>query len=138
VIWNFNYYHHTKQNRIWLIFISCKGKRIKIIKEKRTLDELNKFFAKKIQNGGEASPGSCKSRYKVAIVVPYRGRETNLIVFLRNIHPFLQKQQIHYAIYIVEPLANLTFNRGLLMNIGFLESLKLSNDKWDCFMFHGI
>jgi hypothetical protein len=83
-------------------------------------------------------PDSCKSRYKVAIVVPYRGRETNLIVFLRNIHPFLQKQQIHYAIYIVEPLANLTFNRGLLMNIGFVESLKLSNDKWDCFMFHGI
>ncbi len=41
-------------------------------------------------------------------------------------HPFLIKQNIHYRIYIVEPVSNLTFNRAMLMNIGFVES----TDQW--------
>ena len=53
-------------------------------------------------------------------------------------HPFLSKQQIDYGIYVIEPLQNITFNRGLLMNIGFLESLNLTSNKWDCFMFHDV
>ena len=101
---------------------------------------MNEFFEKTLpilKNGGESSPIKCQSRHKVAIIVPYRERETNLVVFLRHMHPFLIKQNIEYTIYIIEPMANLTFNRGLLMNIGFTESLKLSNNKWECFMFHG-
>ena len=114
--------------------------KIEIIRENRTIDDLNNFFATSIpllKNGGESAPKSCKSRHRVALIVPYRDREINLLVFLRNIHPFLVKQQIHYGIYLIEPIANITFNRGLLMNIGFLEALKLSNDQWDCFIFHG-
>ena len=53
-------------------------------------------------------------------------------------HPFLMKQNLDYGIYIVEPLKELTFNRALLMNIGYLESLKMTNEKWDCFMFHDV
>lgn len=53
-------------------------------------------------------------------------------------HPFLMKQNIDYGIYIIEPLKELTFNRGLLMNIGYLESLKMTKDKWECFMFHDV
>ncbi len=53
-------------------------------------------------------------------------------------HPFLIKQQLDYGIFLIEPVQNITFNRGLLMNIGFLESLKLSQNKWDCFIFHDV
>jgi len=53
-------------------------------------------------------------------------------------HPFLIKQQLDYGIYLIEPIQNITFNRGLLMNIGFLESLRLSSNKWDCFIFHDV
>ena len=53
-------------------------------------------------------------------------------------HPFLINQNLTYGIYLIEPLANLTFNRGLLMNIGFIESLKDSNHLWDCFFFHDV
>jgi hypothetical protein len=88
--------------------------------------------------GGQWSPDICDPRYKVAIIIPYRNREYNLKVFLRHMHPFLSKQLIEYGIYLVEPMQNLTFNRGLLMNIGFIESLKTTNDKWDCFMFHDV
>jgi hypothetical protein len=60
-----------------------------------------------------------------------------LKIFLNNIHPFLSKQQLEYGIYLIEPMANLTFNRGLLMNIGFVEALKEDNE-WQCFTFHDV
>ena len=91
-----------------------------------------------IQLGGEYSPKDCMTKHKVAIIVPYRNREKNFLIFLRHMHPFLIKQNIHYAIYIVEPLANITFNRGLLMNIGFLESLNISNETWNCHIYHDV
>ena len=61
---------------------------------------------------------------KLAIIVPYRDRLVNLELFLRNIHPFLSKQNVHYAVYVIEPMGNLTFNKGISMNVGFVESLK--------------
>lgn len=71
---------------------------------------------------------------QVAIIVPYRDRLTNLELFLRNIHPFLFKQKVNYGVFIVEPVANLTFNKGIAMNAGFIEALK--EQHWDCFIFH--
>lgn len=91
-----------------------------------------------IKVGGLRSPSECTARHKVAIIIPFRNRESNLKIFLRHIHPILCRQQIDYGIYVIEPVQNLTFNRGLLMNIGFIESLKLTIDKWDCFIFHDV
>ena len=44
----------------------------------------------------------CKSRQKVAIIIPYRDREDDLRLFLNNVHRFLQKQLTEYGIYLVE------------------------------------
>lgn len=76
------------------------------------------------------------SKLKLAIIVPYRDRLVNLELFLRNIHPFLAKQNVHYGVYVVEPIGNLTFNKGISMNAGFVESLK--EDDYDCFIFHDV
>ncbi|CAF0827351.1 unnamed protein product [Brachionus calyciflorus] len=104
-----------------------------------TFIELEKSLSNlSIEKGGSWSPKECKPRYKVALIIPYRNRENILKIFLKNLHPFLQKQQIEYGIYLIEPLQNLSFNRGLLMNIGFIESLKKTNQKWECFMFHDV
>lgn len=73
---------------------------------------------------------------KIAIIVPYRDRLKNLELFLRNIHPFLNKQNVYYGIYIIEPVENLKFNKGILMNSGFLEASK--DENWDCFIFHDV
>ena len=61
-----------------------------------------------------------------------------LSVFMNHMHPFLMKQDLDYGIYLVEPMQNLTFNRGLLLNIGFLQALELSENYWDCFIFHDV
>ena len=105
---------------------------------KRTFKNITERLKSYKIIGGHSQPNKCKARQKTAIIIPYRDRLNNLKIFLNHIHPFLNKQQIDYGIYLIEPIANLTFNRALLMNIGFLESLKLSDDYWDCFIFHDV
>ncbi|OWF45840.1 beta-1,4-N-acetylgalactosaminyltransferase bre-4-like [Mizuhopecten yessoensis] len=87
-------------------------------------------------SGGCYSPVECESRHRVAVIIPYRNREKQLRRFLYNMHPFLQRQQIHYGIYVIEQSGNNTFNRALLMNIGYAESLKIQN--YNCFVFHDV
>ena len=51
-------------------------------------------------------------------------------------HQFFISQYLYYTIYLIEPIEKLTFNRGLLMNIGYLEALK--EKEFDCFFFHDV
>lgn len=94
----------------------------------------------KLKMGGKWWPDSTAANSidstKIAIIIPYRDRLVNLELFLRNIHPFLTRQQIHYGIYVIEPIGNLTFNKGISMNVGFVESLK--EDNYNCFIFHDV
>ena len=93
-----------------------------------------------ITAGGLWSPSACVPNYRVAIIVPYRNRLRNLKIFVRHMHPFLVRQQIAYGIFVIEPLANVTFNRGLLLNIGFAQAINMSapTSRWDCFIFHDV
>ena len=42
---------------------------------------------------------------QVAIIVPYRNRFEQLKIFLRHMHPFLQRQQLSYQIFIIEQVS---------------------------------
>jgi len=82
---------------------------------------------------------NCISDKNVAIIIPHRNRLPNLKIFLNNMIPLLTKQKINFGIYVVEPVENIEFNRALLFNVGFLESIKIGNlynFTWDCFIFH--
>ena len=97
-------------------------------------------------NSGCNSTGSAYKR--VAFIIPYRDRLKNLKIFLNNMHPYFIRHNITYGVYLVEPVADITFNRGLLMNIGFVEAIKdtmnMRKDSsravsfWDCFIFHDV
>jgi len=79
--------------------------KIKIDHTKHTEDQLEKKFSRMFpikESGGHWRPENCESRYKVAIIVPYRDRYKHLLLFLNHMHNFLQKQQLDYAIYIIE------------------------------------
>lgn len=52
--------------------------------------------------GGRYHPPNCQAHYKVAIIIPYRNREEHLRLFIQHMHPFLQRQQIDYGIFVVE------------------------------------
>lgn len=89
-----------------------------------------------LQPGGHSLPKQCRSEQRVALIICYRNRELHLKMFLENIHPFLQKQQLDYTIFIVNQNGNDQFNRAALFNVGYLEAMKLYS--YDCFIFHDV
>lgn len=111
--------------------------RLRINKDERISDIAKMLNTTNLQNGGKFRAHKLVgSKSKLAIIVPYRDRLVNLELFLKNIHPFLIQQNIYYGIYLVEPIGNLTFNKGISMNAGYLEALK--EDNYDCFIFHDV
>lgn len=54
-------------------------------------------------------------------------------------HPFLQRQQLEYTIFLVEQMYDDAFNKGILMNAAFQQIFeqKIANS-YDCLFFHDI
>lgn len=78
-----------------------------------------------VQAGGIYRPPHCLARYKSAILVAYRNQEKYLRHLLYYIHPFLQRQQLSYSIYLIQqvnlnrtcPVAELSFPvKGYVLN----------------------
>ncbi|XP_065180563.1 beta-1,4-N-acetylgalactosaminyltransferase bre-4-like [Sycon ciliatum] len=84
--------------------------------------------------------GGGPSKTRVAIVVPFRNRYEQLKQFAPAINAFLAKQDIIFKVFIVEQLGKAKFNRGALLNIGFLEanSGRTAADRFDCMTIHDI
>ena len=70
---------------------------------------------------------------KLGIIVPYRDRYEQLITFKSHIGEFLKN--IKYELIVVEQDDAKIFNRGKLLNIGFIEAKKL---KCDYVIFHDV
>ncbi|XP_072254500.1 beta-1,4-galactosyltransferase 4 [Pyxicephalus adspersus] len=87
-------------------------------------------------NNGRYQPEGCKAQQRVAILIPHRNREKHLLYLLDNLHPFLQRQQIDYGIYVIHQAGDGKFNRAKLLNVGYLEALK--EEPWDCFILHDV
>ena len=66
--------------------------------------------------------------HKLGIIVPYRNRLEHLTTFKSAIVKFLQSKDINYEIIIVEQDNGQLFNRGMLLNIGFTQAVKLGCD----------
>ena len=73
----------------------------------------------------------------MAVVVPYRDRESQLEIFLAYMHHFLQKQKLNYTITVVEQLSESKFNRAKLLNVGYLHIMTQVPD-CPCFVFHDV
>lgn len=85
---------------------------------------------------GRYRPEECKALQRVAILIPHRNRERHLMYLLQHLHPFLQRQQLEYGIYVIHQAGSKKFNRAKLLNVGYIEALK--DDLWDCFIFHDV
>jgi hypothetical protein len=62
---------------------------------------------------------------KLGVIVPYKNREEHLSIFKKHITEYLSKEEIQFELIIVEQSDNKPFNRGKLLNIGFLEAKRL-------------
>lgn len=54
---------------------------------------------------GRYHPEECKALQRVAILIPHRNREKHLMYLLEHLHPFLQRQQLEYGIYIIHQVS---------------------------------
>lgn len=101
-----------------------------------TLDKVTQSLSHiPLLNGGEYIP-RCLKPHKVAIIVPFRKRETQLVTFRRHMHPILSRQGLNYRIYVVEEMDDMPFNRAKLLNVGYVQA---SMDKdYDCYIFHDV
>lgn len=103
------------------------------------LESLEKQFAgSAVKSGGYYKPPDCIARDRVAIVIPCRGeeRERHIPILLKNLHPMLMRQQLEYQVFIVFQTPEFLFNKGALLNAGFLEAMKIR--QWDCIIFHDV
>lgn len=73
------------------------------------LGELERrFISTGLKSGGRYKPAECQARNKVAIIIPYDGRnkslhdDSSISIFMNHLHPFLQRQQLDYAMFVVE------------------------------------
>jgi hypothetical protein len=65
-----------------------------------------------------------KYKCNMNIIVPIRDREKELEEFIENILHIFGQNNINYRLYIIEQSDKKEFNRGKLLNIGFLEASK--------------
>jgi hypothetical protein len=65
---------------------------------------------------------------KLGIIVPYRNRESHLKRFRDSITDYFKKLKIQYELIIVEQTDDKPFNRGKLLNIGFIKAKDLGCD----------
>ncbi|KAI1892168.1 hypothetical protein AGOR_G00130490 [Albula goreensis] len=88
-----------------------------------------------------ASPRSMDEIWKRNPVVSPGSLSTSRLLshlrsLLYHLHPFLQRQQLHYRIYVVHQEGRSTFNRAKLLNVGVREALK--DEEWDCLFLHDV
>ncbi|KAH9524432.1 Beta-1,4-galactosyltransferase 1, partial [Bulinus truncatus] len=98
-----------------------------------------KYMVKKFQHlhrRGRFQPMDCLPRQRLAVIIPFRNRMTHLLLLLNNLIPFLTRQQADATFFVVEQVHGAMFNKGVLLNAGFLEAMKVGH--FDCFIFHDV
>ncbi|XP_061905538.1 beta-1,4-galactosyltransferase 3-like [Entelurus aequoreus] len=100
-----------------------------------TLDQVEQKYPH-VELGGRYRPHDCQARHRTAIIIPHRDREHHLKILLYYLHPFLQRQQLEYSIYVIHQAGNYTFNKARLMNAGVREAMQ--EEKWECLFFHDV
>jgi len=74
-------------------------------------------------------------RHKLGIIIPYRRRERDLPIFIEYITEYLKDKDIRYEVIVIDQDDGKQFNRGILLNIGYLYAKKL---KCDYLVFHDV
>ncbi|KAH3898151.1 hypothetical protein DPMN_022370 [Dreissena polymorpha] len=112
------------------------------LKSSRNKYELSQFIQQQsnvinpVKPGGIWSPSGCVARQRVAIIIPFRGRQQHLTILLTDLIPLLKNQQLGFQIFVIEQFGSGVFNKGRLMNAGFFEAF--GRPSFDCYIFHDV
>lgn len=115
-------YVKAKVYSIFFFKYTIVGK-LKVDKTPKTMEAIEKKY--ETIKDGKYKPKNCTARQKVAILIPFRDRESHLRIFLNHMHTFLMKQQLEYGIYVVEQVTILSFGKFMLIFILFVAKKKM-------------
>lgn len=85
--------------------------------------------------GGSWKPKDCEARDKIAVIIPYRDRQSHLTRLIDFLIPILQRQRLDFRFVVTEQYGNDLFNKGRIMNAAFQFANKLGVD---CVIFHDV
>jgi hypothetical protein len=74
----------------------------------------------------------------LVLLIPYRDREDHKKIFIDYMTQFFKQQNTEFIIYIIEQIGSRPFNRGGLINAGFLEAKKINSDAFITYAAHDI
>lgn len=58
--------------------------------------------------------------HRLAVLVPFRDRFEELLIFAPYIHKFLSDQNVNHDIFILNQVDRYRFNRASLINVGYI------------------
>jgi N-terminal region of glycosyl transferase group 7 len=67
-----------------------------------TWPDLYTTVGRQMLIGGEWRPPGCTAITRLAVIIPCRDRDQHLRILLRHLIPILQRQQVHFRIFVVE------------------------------------
>ncbi|KAI5694100.1 hypothetical protein M8J75_010680 [Diaphorina citri] len=70
--------------------------------------------------GSLLSQSTLHDQHELCLIIPFRDRFDELLIFLMHMKVFLERQNIVYHVYVVNQVDSYRFNRGSLINVGFL------------------
>ncbi|ENN73307.1 beta-1,4-galactosyltransferase 7 [Dendroctonus ponderosae] len=74
------------------------------------------------------------SKHKLALLVPFRNRLEELMVFAPYIHDFLKEQGVNHQIFVLNQVDSYRFNRASLINVGYLYT----KNEYDYIAMHDV
>lgn len=100
-----------------------------------TFSHYNTVIRKPIENVTRDIEYNARETKRLAVVVPFRDRFDELLVFVPHLSEFLKQQHItSFKIYIINQSSRYRFNRGALINIGYL----LAENQSDYIAIHDV
>uniref|UniRef100_A0A915A0Q4 Beta-1,4-N-acetylgalactosaminyltransferase n=1 Tax=Parascaris univalens TaxID=6257 RepID=A0A915A0Q4_PARUN len=88
-----------------------------------------------LEAGGSWKPTECVARYKVAVIIPFRDRQTHLTRLIDFLVPMLKRQLLDFRFIVTEQYGQDLFNKGRIMNAAFRLAERLGVD---CVIFHDV
>jgi len=78
--------------------------------------------------GGEWKPVDCVARYHMAVIIPFRDRDFNLRALLHHLIPVLQRQFLHFRIFVVQQVTTVSITylfhcTTVLIKLQFINSM---------------
>ena len=72
-----------------------------------------------------ATPPKSPDQHFLCILIPFRDRFEELNEFVPTINEYLSSQNIAHAIFVINQIDTLRFNRASLINVGFIKSAEI-------------